>query len=1243
MYIWWPGIVLHPTEIPDNILAVKHSPCEFVVRFFGQYDHYWVNRGRVFPFQEGDSGRISSQKSKIDAAFTTAMEHAQRACEILKKMQPNEEEDLDIASSLLPPHYVKLKVNKPAGSVVRRDVDANSLTQCDCDPNQMDPCGIYSHCLNRMLLTECGPTCRAGERCSNRAFEKRQYPRLQAYRTPHRGWGLRTLQDIKQGTYMSRHVPHATATTARSRSGSTRACRPTARRTAAGGCARCRTSSRVRTCPDMSRMRPLQPRVREAAVPAPAGLPHAAPRLGAAHAAGHQAGYVHVPTCPACDRYNRAFEKRQYPRLQAYRTPHRGWGLRTLQDIKQGTYMSRHVPHATATTARSRSGSTRACRPTARRTAAGGCARCRTSSRVRTCPDMSRMRPLQPRVREAAVPAPAGLPHAAPRLGAAHAAGHQAGYVHVPTCPACDRYNRAFEKRQYPRLQAYRTPHRGWGLRTLQDIKQGTYMSRHVPHATATTARSRSGSTRACRPTARRTAAGGCARCRTSSRVRTCPDMSRMRPLQPRVREAAVPAPAGLPHAAPRLGAAHAAGHQAGYVHVPTCPACDRYNRAFEKRQYPRLQAYRTPHRGWGLRTLQDIKQGTYMSRHVPHATATTARSRSGSTRACRPTARRTAAGGCARCRTSSRVRTCPDMSRMRPLQPRVREAAVPAPAGLPHAAPRLGAAHAAGHQAGYVHVPTCPACDRYNRAFEKRQYPRLQAYRTPHRGWGLRTLQDIKQGTYMSRHVPHATATTARSRSGSTRACRPTARRTAAGGCARCRTSSRVRTCPDMSRMRPLQPRVREAAVPAPAGLPHAAPRLGAAHAAGHQAGYVHVPTCPACDRYNRAFEKRQYPRLQAYRTPHRGWGLRTLQDIKQGTYMSRHVPHATATTARSRSGSTRACRPTARRTAAGGCARCRTSSRVRTCPDMSRMRPLQPRVREAAVPAPAGLPHAAPRLGAAHAAGHQAGYVHVPTCPACDRYNRAFEKRQYPRLQAYRTPHRGWGLRTLQDIKQGQFVIEYVGELIDMEEFRRRMCRKHEIRDENFYFLTLDKERMIDAGPKGNLARFMNHCCEPNCETQKWTVLGDVRVGLFALYDIPANSEVTFNYNLECAGIEKKRCLCGAKRCSGYIGAKPKQLQEDKPKLPKRTYKKRKPAEDPKPKPPKIKIKPIKPRELTEIEKDLLIIKNATNGMSSDSEGSRASLDDKNPKALKRKRVSFSTDELGAKKAKLDSDDAV
>lgn len=52
--------------------------------------------------------------------------------------------------------------------------------------------------------------------------------------------------------------------------------------------------------------------------------------------------------------------------------------------------------------------------------------------------------------------------------------------------------------------------------------------------------------------------------------------------------------------------------------------------------------------------------------------------------------------------------------------------------------------------------------------------------------------------------------------------------------------------------------------------------------------------------------------------------------------------------------------------------------------------------------------------------------------------------------------------------------------------------------------------QDRIIDAGPKGNEARFMNHCCQPNCETQKWTVSGDTRVGLFALVDVPAGERL-------------------------------------------------------------------------------------------------------------------------------------
>lgn len=104
-----------------------------------------------------------------------------------------------------------------------------------------------------------------------------------------------------------------------------------------------------------------------------------------------------------------------------------------------------------------------------------------------------------------------------------------------------------------------------------------------------------------------------------------------------------------------------------------------------------------------------------------------------------------------------------------------------------------------------------------------------------------------------------------------------------------------------------------------------------------------------------------------------------------------------------------------------------------------------------------------------------------------------------------------------------------------------------------------------MIDAGPKGNSSRFMNHSCSPNCETQKWTVNGDVRIGLFALCDIEAGefrwtavlvfvfkaaftvrccstgTELTFNYNLHCVGNRRMSCHCGSDNCSGFLGVQP------------------------------------------------------------------------------------------------------
>uniref|UniRef100_A0A674MJG7 Histone-lysine N-methyltransferase NSD3 n=1 Tax=Takifugu rubripes TaxID=31033 RepID=A0A674MJG7_TAKRU len=182
-----------------------------------------------------------------------------------------------------------------------------------------------------------------------------------------------------------------------------------------------------------------------------------------------------------------------------------------------------------------------------------------------------------------------------------------------------------------------------------------------------------------------------------------------------------------------------------------------------------------------------------------------------------------------------------------------------------------------------------------------------------------------------------------------------------------------------------------------------------------------------------------------------------------------------------------------------------------------------------------------------------------HPQVCPAGDNCeNQGFTKRLYAETEVVKTADRGWGLKANQPLKKGEFVTEYVGEVIDAEECQQRIKRAHENHMTNFYMLTLTKDRVIDAAQKGNLSRFINHSCSPNCETQKWTVNGDVHIGLFALCDIDAGTELTFNYNLHCVGNRRTTCNCGSDNCSGFLGVQP--TKEEKARNAKLKPKKRK-----------------------------------------------------------------------------------
>ncbi|OVA01074.1 SET domain [Macleaya cordata] len=165
------------------------------------------------------------------------------------------------------------------------------------------------------------------------------------------------------------------------------------------------------------------------------------------------------------------------------------------------------------------------------------------------------------------------------------------------------------------------------------------------------------------------------------------------------------------------------------------------------------------------------------------------------------------------------------------------------------------------------------------------------------------------------------------------------------------------------------------------------------------------------------------------------------------------------------------------------------------------------------------------------------------------CGSYckNQKFQKCEYAKSKLFKTEGRGWGLLADENIKGGQFIIEYCGEVISRKEARRRSHAYENQGLKNAFIITLNAYESIDATRKGSLARFINHSCQPNCETRKWTVLGEIRVGIFAKQDIPAGTELAYDYNFEWYGGAKVRCLCGAACCSGFLGAKSRGFQED------------------------------------------------------------------------------------------------
>ena len=120
-------------------------------------------------------------------------------------------------------------------------------------------------------------------------------------------------------------------------------------------------------------------------------------------------------------------------------------------------------------------------------------------------------------------------------------------------------------------------------------------------------------------------------------------------------------------------------------------------------------------------------------------------------------------------------------------------------------------------------------------------------------------------------------------------------------------------------------------------------------------------------------------------------------------------------------------------------------------------------------------------------------------------------------------------WGGFARRDIRAGTRIIQYVGEVITKSESLRR-CELN-----NEYIFCLDDEHDVDGSVEWNLARFLNHSCAPNCEAY----FEDGQIWFYAIRDIQAGEELTFNYGYDLEDYKDHPCRCGAANCVRYIVA--------------------------------------------------------------------------------------------------------
>jgi uncharacterized protein len=149
-----------------------------------------------------------------------------------------------------------------------------------------------------------------------------------------------------------------------------------------------------------------------------------------------------------------------------------------------------------------------------------------------------------------------------------------------------------------------------------------------------------------------------------------------------------------------------------------------------------------------------------------------------------------------------------------------------------------------------------------------------------------------------------------------------------------------------------------------------------------------------------------------------------------------------------------------------------------------------------------------------------------------------KAAQTRRPPLFEVRHSRVHGYGVFALRRIRKGTNIVEYLGELVSHECANARYEHK-DPKDGHTFLFTVDEKTVIDAGIDGNEARFVNHGCDPNCQTV------DIRKRIFieAIRTIETGEELAYDYRIQRDADDPAdvdvvfACHCGAKNCRGSM----------------------------------------------------------------------------------------------------------